>query len=134
VKGFWHSFGTVGAQMESSEVGTFGEVFCFQRSSGATRRDRTGDLLITNQPLCVCTGLEVFVFVCIFNSLDVPRHNQGKCFHAGGGHKNGHIFFDPDRGRAPPFESQFLAQAFADGICPGCVGGEVVNSDTQRER
>jgi hypothetical protein len=23
---------------------------------GATRRDRTGDLLITNQPLCVCTG------------------------------------------------------------------------------
>jgi hypothetical protein len=37
--------------MESSEVGTFGEVFCFQRSSGATRRDRTGDLLITNQPL-----------------------------------------------------------------------------------
>jgi CheY-like chemotaxis protein len=48
VKGFWHSFGTVGAQMESSEVGTFGEVLCFQRSSGATRRDRTGDLLITN--------------------------------------------------------------------------------------
>ena len=37
--------------MESSEVGSFGEVFCFQRISGATRRDRTGDLLITNQPL-----------------------------------------------------------------------------------
>jgi hypothetical protein len=37
--------------MESSEVGTFGEVFCFQISSGATRRDRTGNLLITNQPL-----------------------------------------------------------------------------------
>ena len=51
MKGFWHSFGTVGAQMESSEVGTFGEVFCFQRSSGATRRDRTGDLLITNPVL-----------------------------------------------------------------------------------
>ena len=49
MKGFWHSFGTVGAQMESSEVGTFGEVLCFQTSSGATRRDRTGDLLITNQ-------------------------------------------------------------------------------------
>ena len=38
-------------KMESSEVGTFAEVLCFQRSSGATRRDRTGDLLITNQPL-----------------------------------------------------------------------------------
>ena len=37
--------------MESPEVGTFGEVFRFQRSYGATRRDRTGDLLITNQPL-----------------------------------------------------------------------------------
>jgi hypothetical protein len=49
VKGFWHSFGTVGDQMESSEVGTFGEVLCFQRSYGATRRDRTGDLLITNR-------------------------------------------------------------------------------------
>ena len=71
--------------------------------TGATRRDRTGDLLITNQPLCVCTGLEAFVFVCIFNSLDVPRHNQGKCFHAGGGHKNGHSFLkSPDQGRAPP--------------------------------
>ena len=37
--------------MERSEVGSFGEVFCFQRRYGATRQDRTGDLLITNQPL-----------------------------------------------------------------------------------
>jgi hypothetical protein len=50
--------------MESSEVGRFGEVFCFQRSSGATRRDRTGDLLITNQPLYQ-TELGWRSFVCI---------------------------------------------------------------------
>ena len=37
-------------------MGDFGiegseEAFCFLEVSGATRRDRTGDLLITNQPL-----------------------------------------------------------------------------------
>ena len=37
--------------MEGLIVEGFGEVFCFQKVSGATRRDRTGDLLITNQPL-----------------------------------------------------------------------------------
>ncbi len=37
--------------MEGSEVGNFFEVLCCQYVSGATRRDRTGDLLITNQPL-----------------------------------------------------------------------------------
>jgi len=34
--------------MEGSEVRSFFEVLCFQEVSGATRRDRTGDLLITN--------------------------------------------------------------------------------------
>ena len=37
--------------MEGSEIGNFFEVLCFQEVSGATRQDRTGDLLITNQPL-----------------------------------------------------------------------------------
>ena len=37
--------------MEHSEIGSLFEVLCFQKVSGATRRDRTGDLLITNQPL-----------------------------------------------------------------------------------
>ena len=37
--------------MERSEVRSFFEVLCFQEVYGATRRDRTGDLLITNQPL-----------------------------------------------------------------------------------
>ena len=37
--------------MEGSNIGAIFEVLCFQEVSGATRRDRTGDLLITNQPL-----------------------------------------------------------------------------------
>ena len=37
--------------MEGSEIGRFFEVLCFQEVTGATRQDRTGDLLITNQPL-----------------------------------------------------------------------------------
>ena len=37
--------------MEGSEIGSFFEVLCFQEVFGATRQDRTGDLLITNQPL-----------------------------------------------------------------------------------
>ena len=32
-------------------VEDFRQTFCFLEVSGATRRDRTGDLLITNQPL-----------------------------------------------------------------------------------
>ena len=51
MKEFWHSFGTVGAKMEDLEAGVSGKVFYYQEVSGATRRDRTGDLLITNQPL-----------------------------------------------------------------------------------
>ena len=51
MKGFWHSFRTVGAQMEGFGVEDFREAFCFLEVFGATRRDRTGDLLITNQPL-----------------------------------------------------------------------------------
>jgi len=38
MKGFWHSFGTVGAKMEVFEIGGLGEVSCFQRKDGATRR------------------------------------------------------------------------------------------------
>ena len=38
MKGFWHSFGTVGAQMEEFAIGGFEEVLCFQRENGATRR------------------------------------------------------------------------------------------------
>jgi hypothetical protein len=49
--GFWHSFGTVGAKMDGVWDRAIREVLCFQEVSGATRRDRTGDLLITNQPL-----------------------------------------------------------------------------------
>jgi hypothetical protein len=49
--GFWHSFGTVGAKMEVRETRTSEEVFWYEGVTGATRRDRTGDLLITNQPL-----------------------------------------------------------------------------------
>jgi hypothetical protein len=49
--GFWHSFGTVGAKMDGVWNRSIREVLCFQEVSGATRRDRTGDLLITNQPL-----------------------------------------------------------------------------------
>jgi hypothetical protein len=51
VKGFWHSFGTVGAKIGDFGGNGFEEVLCFLEISGATRRDRTGDLLITNQPL-----------------------------------------------------------------------------------
>jgi hypothetical protein len=53
--------------MESSEVGTFGEVFCFQRSYGATRRDRTGDLLITNPvlPIMADVGRDGFCMLSI---------------------------------------------------------------------
>ncbi len=51
MRGFWHSFGTVGAKMRDLELVALGEVFYFLEDSGATRRDRTGDLLITNQPL-----------------------------------------------------------------------------------
>ena len=49
VKGFWHSFGTVGATMGDFGVEDSEEAFCFLEVSGATRRDRTGDLLITKQ-------------------------------------------------------------------------------------
>jgi hypothetical protein len=42
-------FGTVGAKMDSVWDRAIREVLCFQEVSGATRRDRTGDLLITNQ-------------------------------------------------------------------------------------
>ena len=37
--------------MEGFGVEDFREAFCFLEVFGATRRDRTGDLLITNQPL-----------------------------------------------------------------------------------
>jgi hypothetical protein len=43
--------GTVGGETGSFRAGRVQEVLCFQCASGATRRDRTGDLLITNQPL-----------------------------------------------------------------------------------
>ena len=49
--GFWHSFGTVGAKMDGAWDRQFEKCFVFREVSGATRRDRTGDLLITNQPL-----------------------------------------------------------------------------------
>ena len=49
--GVCHSFGTVGAKMEVWETRTSEEVFWYEGVVGATRRDRTGDLLITNQPL-----------------------------------------------------------------------------------
>jgi hypothetical protein len=91
------------------------------------------DVEITNQALCVCTGLEAFVFVCIFNSLDVQRHNQGKCFHAGSGHKNGHSFSTPIEVERPPLNPnswlRHLPMLFALDVL-----GEVVDSDTQRER
>ena len=51
MRGFCHSFGTVGAEIGHVGLEQLLEVFCFLWSSGATRRDRTGDLLITNQPL-----------------------------------------------------------------------------------
>ena len=37
--------------MDGVGSGAVVEVLCFQEVSGATRRGRTGDLLITNQPL-----------------------------------------------------------------------------------
>ena len=51
MKGFWHSFGTVGVPIGRFGIKGLHEVLYFQRTYGATRRDRTGDLLITNQPL-----------------------------------------------------------------------------------
>ena len=45
----WHTIGTLGAKMEVLEAGASREVLCYQEVSGATRRDRTGDLLITNR-------------------------------------------------------------------------------------
>jgi len=46
------------AQHKSSEVGSFGEVLFFQRHYGATRRDRTGDLLITNPVLAIMADVD----------------------------------------------------------------------------
>ena len=38
MKGFWHSFGTVGVKLDAFGTGGLGEVSCFQRGDGATRR------------------------------------------------------------------------------------------------